>query len=164
MVIRRTEPLNLLRQALAKIPENYSPDPVIETAFYRETIRKNDDYVAVSEAVLDIYKPGFSSIGSEQTKVLRGRKNMDLNKMDTLMVKLKGGLETSFLLDIIRNRPDFLQPDQFSNYEYRMSDMLGGYDPEFWGLYNYLIPEESLEEALIRISLLIDKNKIPSDL
>ncbi len=124
VVIRRTEPLNLLRLALKIIPDNYSADPVIETAFYRETIRKNNQYIAVSEAVLDIYKPGFDAVATEQTRVLRGRKNMDYSEMDTLVVKLKGGLETSYLLDIIRNRPDFLQPEQFHRYEYRMSDIV----------------------------------------
>jgi len=35
-------------------------------------------------------------------------------------------------------------------------DLLGGYDRAFWGPYNYLIPEESLEDALIRISRLME--------
>jgi len=33
--------------------------------------------------------------------------------------------------------------------------MIGGYDPDFWGPYNYLIPDEPLEDALIRISRLM---------
>lgn len=36
------------------------------------------------------------------------------------------------------------------------ADMLRGYDRAFWGPYNYLIPEESLEDALIRISRLME--------
>jgi hypothetical protein len=124
VVIRRTDPVNLLQQALKRIPQNYSREPVVETAFYRETIQKNGNYISVSEAVLDIYKPGFLAMASEQARVVRGRKNTDLNEMDTLMVKLKGGLATSFLLDVIRNRPDFLQPDQFKNFVFRMSDIV----------------------------------------
>ncbi len=123
VVIRRTDPLHLLGQALRKIPENNSVDAVIETAFYRETIRKDEKYVSVSVAVVDVYKPGVESVSTEQVKVLRGRKN-DFSEMDTLVVKLKGGLETSFLLDIVRNRPDFLQEDLFHQYNYRMSDIV----------------------------------------
>jgi hypothetical protein len=124
VVIRRHDPRYLLRQALNKIPDNHSRDPVIETAFYRETIRKNAQYVSVSEAVVDIYKPGLDAFSVEQVKVLRGRKNEDYREMDTLVVRLKGGLETSFLLDIVRNRPDFLQEDLFPRYNYRMSDIV----------------------------------------
>ncbi|MCK4751716.1 MAG: carboxypeptidase-like regulatory domain-containing protein, partial [Bacteroidales bacterium] len=124
VVIRRTDPIHLLREAIKRIPENNSSDPVIETAFYRETIQKDDVYISVSEAVIDVYKPGVESLSAEQVKVLRARKNIDFKKTDTVMIKLKAGLETSFLLDLIRNRPDFLLEDQFSRYEYRMSDIV----------------------------------------
>jgi len=57
-----------------------------------------------------------------------------------------------------------LQTEEAERFKFReivnpkdiFSDMLGGYDPDFWGLYNYIIPDESLEEALIRVSPLID--------
>jgi hypothetical protein len=124
VVIRRIDPLHLLGEALKRISVNYSRQPVIQTAFYRETIRKDDKYVAISEAVLEVYKPGCISPSSEQARVLRGRKNQDFSQMDTLMVKLQAGLETSFLLDVIRNRPDFLQENEFYRYHYRMSDIV----------------------------------------
>ncbi len=124
VVIRRTDPVYLLRQALEKIPDNNPADPVIETAFYRETIRKNERYVSVSEAVVKVFKPGYASGSTEQVKVLRGRRNRDFSEEDTLVVKLKGGLETSFLLDIVRNRPDFLREELFHRYDYFMSDIV----------------------------------------
>jgi len=124
VVIRLTDPLHLLREALRRIQENNSLEPVIETAFYRETIQKNDRYVAVSEAVIDVYKPGVESLSTEQVRVLRGRKNNDFKETDTVIIKLKAGLETNFLLDIIRNRPDFLQEDLLYRFEYRMSDIV----------------------------------------
>ena len=124
VMIRRSNPTYLIRLALSRIPENNSKEPVIETAFYRETIQKNEAFVSVSEAVVDVYKPGYESLSNEQVKLIRGRKNIDFTKEDTLMVKLKAGLETSFLLDIIRNRPEFLQEEYFHKYEYRMSDIV----------------------------------------
>ncbi|MFC2098125.1 carboxypeptidase-like regulatory domain-containing protein [Bacteroidota bacterium] len=124
VVIRRTNPIYLLRLALSKIPENNSKDPVIETAFYRETIQKSNTYISVSEAVVDVYKPGYESVLTEQVKVLLGRKNIDYTLMDTVMVKLRAGLETSYLLDIIRYRPEFLIEDFFKKYEYRMADVV----------------------------------------
>jgi hypothetical protein len=38
------------------------------------------------------------------------------------------------------------------------ADLLGGYDQEFWGPYNIIIPDESMEEALKRISRLMENN------
>ncbi len=43
------------------------------------------------------------------------------------------------------------------------ADLLKGYDPSFWGPYNYLIPEEPIEDALIRISQLMQKRQETSE-
>ncbi len=124
VVIRRSEPLHLIRQALDKIEDNYARDPVIQTAFYRESIQKNNRYIMVSEAVMEIYKPGRASLAREQVRMIKGRKNLDINKIDTVMIKLKGGLQTSFLLDFIRHRPEFLDPELFHFFDFKMADII----------------------------------------
>ncbi len=124
VVIRRSDPLHLIRQALDKIEDNYDPEPFIETAFYRESVRKNGKYIMVSEAVLEIYKPGGTFKAGEQVRLLKGRKNLDTNETDTVIVKLKGGLQTSFLLDFIRHRPEYLDPEFFQFFNYRMADIV----------------------------------------
>ena len=124
VVIRRSEPLHLIRQALDKIDDNHASGPVIETAFYRESIQKNTTYVLVSEAVIEIFKPGGTAVSNEQVRLLKGRKNLDVNEIDTVMVKLKGGLQTSFMLDFIRYRPDFLDPELFHFFSYKMADII----------------------------------------
>ncbi len=145
VVIRRTDPIALILQALEKIPDNYFRKAVIETAFYRESILKNNHYINVSEAVLDIYKPAINALTSEQVKVLKGRSNMDYSEMDTIMIKLQAGLESSFLLDITRNQPDFLVPEKFHQFEYRMSDIVtmqgkSTYAIDFWQKPNSPFP------------------------
>ena len=128
VVIRRSEPLHLIRQALDKIEDNHASDPVIETAFYRESIQKNTTYIMVSEAVIEIYKSGVNSLSSEQVRLLKGRKNLDLKEIDPVMVKLKGGLQTSFMLDFIRHRPEFLDPGLFHLFNYKMADIVTVHD------------------------------------
>lgn len=124
VVIRRSDPMYLIRQALEKMDDNHASKPVIETAFYRESIQKNTSYVMVSEAVIEIFKPGSTFASNEQVRLLKGRKNLDRKKIDTVMVKLKGGLQTSFMLDFIRYRPDFLDPDLFQYFDYKMADII----------------------------------------
>jgi hypothetical protein len=128
VVIRRSEPMYLIRQALDRITENYDSDPVIETAFYRESIQKNTRYVMVSEAVIEIYKPGGYDVDREQVRLLKGRKNLDFHETDTFMVKLKAGLKTSFMLDFIRYRPEFLDPELFHLFRYKMADIVTVHD------------------------------------
>jgi hypothetical protein len=128
VVIRSSEPLHLIRQALDSINVNYIREPIIETAFYRESIQKNDGYIMVSEAVIEIYKPGRASMANEQVRLLKGRKNLDIHETDTVIVKLKGGLRTSFLLDFIRYPPEFLDPELFHFFDYKMADIINVQD------------------------------------
>jgi hypothetical protein len=151
VIIRRSEPLHLIRQALDRIEENYSSDPVIETAFYRESIQKSTRYVMVSEAVIDIFKPGGYLMDREQVRLLKGRKNMDIHETDTFMVKLKGGLQTSFMLDFIRYRPDFLDPDQFHLFQYKMADIVTVQDRNTYSIEFRQRPHTALPHYMGRI-------------
>jgi hypothetical protein len=91
----------------------------MQVGFYRETIKQNRNYVAVAEAVLDVYKSSYSSmVDNDRVKIYKGRKSEDVKKMDTLMFKLQGGPRTSFLLDVVKNPGEILSEDYFGNYNY----------------------------------------------
>ena len=125
VIIRRKEPVTLINAALDRIPVNYPSFPIMQTAFYRESIRKSNRYIEVSEAILGIYKPSYDNdFDQEQVKIIRGRKNSDIRLTDSVSMKLKGGLNTCLILDIIRNQPDFLNKDFMHYYRYKMSDII----------------------------------------
>ena len=115
----------LLREALNRIPENYSDKPFMVTAFYRETIKQNRNYVAVSEAVLDGYKSSYTNIAeTDRVKIFKGRKSTDVRKMDTVMLKLQGGPQTTFLLDIVKNPIDLFEEEVLDYYKYQMGGIV----------------------------------------
>ena len=121
VIVRVDDPLKLLKMALNKVPDNYSDKPAMLTGFYRETIKKNRNYVAVSEAVMDIYKAPYNSdFSTDRVKILKGRKSADVEKMDTVLFKLQGGPSSSVLLDVVKN-PYYLLSGEyidFYNYSY----------------------------------------------
>jgi len=115
----------LLSEALRRVPENYSNKPVMVTAFYRETIKQNRNYVAVSEAVLDGYKSSYTNIAeTDRVKIFKGRKSTDVRKMDTVLLKLQGGPRTTFLLDIVKNPIDLLEEEVLEYYTYQMGGIV----------------------------------------
>jgi hypothetical protein len=115
----------LLNEALRLVPQNYSNKPVMVTAFYRETIKQNRNYVAVSEAILDGYKSSYTNlVDIDRIKIFKGRKSSDVKKMDTVLVKLQGGPQTTFLLDIVKNPLDLLDKDAFGYYKYQMGGIV----------------------------------------
>ncbi|MCK5822629.1 MAG: carboxypeptidase-like regulatory domain-containing protein, partial [Bacteroidales bacterium] len=125
--IRPEYPLHpevLLKRAVAKISENYSVKPNLLTGFYRETIKKNRHYVAVSEGVIEIYKTPYNRLSSSSIKLLRGRKSKDVKRMDTINFKIQGGPYSTLTIDLVKN-PEILFPQNFTNnFNYRFLNIV----------------------------------------
>ncbi len=131
VIIRKTEPLLLLNSALKKIPENYPVNPSLLTSFYRETIKKGNEFSSITEAVLQTYKAGYTKeFSGDEIKIIKGRKSENISRNDTILMKLKAGLNTTLLLDIIKNPADFLQKENFQFYEYHLVDIIVNNDQE----------------------------------
>ncbi len=50
----------IIAKAIARIPKNYSRQPYELEGYYRDYIRKNDEYVSFLEGVINVADPGFS--------------------------------------------------------------------------------------------------------
>jgi hypothetical protein len=122
VVIRTDDPVELLRMAFRRVNDNYKTDPEMMVGFYRETVKQNRSYVAVAEAVLDVYKSSYSSVVDyDRVKIYKGRKSEDVKKMDTLMFKLQGGPRTSFLLDVVKNPGELLTEEYLKDYDFKFA-------------------------------------------
>ncbi len=133
VVVTNPDPRNLIEQAIYSIDENYPTEPMMMISFYRETIKKNRNFVGISEAVLDVYKSSYvSQIDNDRIRIFKGRKGQDVNRMDTVMFKYQGGHYTAFLLDIVKNPGDLLSIDGLDDYEYRMGGMISIDEKQTW--------------------------------
>jgi hypothetical protein len=126
VIIRFTDPALLLNEALQRIADNYLDDFATMTAFYRESVKRNNHFMIYSEAVLDVAKAPYTpGINADAVRIRKGRKITDVTSEDTILVKLRSGIHTSLDLDVIKNRPDFLQPDFQERYDLEFSDLVG---------------------------------------
>jgi hypothetical protein len=108
IVVRAIDPHKTLREMLSARSANYSKEPVYLTTFYREGVEYKEN-ITLSEAVLKIYKTGINySTSSEQVKVLKMRRLSNPDQKDTLVTKIKSSINSSLLLDLVKNPPDFL--------------------------------------------------------
>ncbi len=125
VIIRKTDPVYLLHSAMSRIADNYYTGPVNLTTFYRESVKKGSKYVIISEAILEIFRSAFNdTYPFDQVKVIKGRKNVDINRTDTITLKLKAGLQTSLFLDIVRNKPEFFNEEFIQYYAWDMTDII----------------------------------------
>lgn len=113
----------IINKVLENIAQNYPTEPSLMTAFYRETIKKRRQYTALAEAVVDIYKPSYMNARSEQVLLLKGRKGVNVSKMDTLLFKLQGGAHSMLALDIIKHPYSIISKDIQSSYLYEFEKL-----------------------------------------
>jgi len=125
VIIRYSDPVKLLQEAIRRIPGNYLDDHSTMAAFYRESVKRNDHCMVYSEAVLDVAKGPYASlIFKDQVGIVKQRKIIDVTSRDTVFIKLRSGIPTSMNLDVIKNRPDFLKEDFQSRYNLEFTDMM----------------------------------------
>ena len=125
IIIHNQIPQEILRKAYNSIPRNFGTTPAGMTAFYREAVMKKSELQIYTEAILEIYKSSYGgTLFNDQVKVVKSRKIENIGRKDTLTVRLKAGLSSCLQLDGARNVFDFLSPENFSQYDYRMTDIV----------------------------------------
>ncbi len=125
IIIHNQIPQEIIRKAYNNIPRNFGTTPAGMTAFYREAVMKKSELQIYTEAILQIYKSSYGgTIFNDQVKVVKSRKIENLGRKDTLTVRLKAGLSSCLQLDGARNIFDFMSPENFSQYDYRMTDIV----------------------------------------
>jgi CarboxypepD_reg-like domain len=123
--VKPIDPEYIVEKAINLVGRNYESKSNLMTAFYRETIRKNRTYVAIGESVVEIYKaPYANDIRFDAIRIYKGRKGSDVQKMDTVLFKLQGGMKNALELDIAKNRESILTAEAMKNYNYSLTSVI----------------------------------------
>jgi hypothetical protein len=122
--IKPVKPEEIVKKMVDLVPKNYSPVPLGLTAFYRETVQQNGQYVGLSEAILKIYKAPYIGFINDQVKIYKGRKSSFDKQMDTITFKFQGGIYTSLMLDIAKNPSNFISDEYLSYYNFGLDDII----------------------------------------
>ncbi len=125
VVVRLINPEKLLDEMLEMRQVNNAHQPVLHTTFYREGVEHKKGLVNLTEAIFNIYKTPYDQpVTSDQVKLLKMRRIVSKTERDTVVTKFKSGIHTSLLLDLVKNLPDFLTPEDRHLYEYAHADII----------------------------------------
>lgn len=109
VLIRLVEPKRLLREMIDRRSKNYSSSPVYLTTFYREGVQLKNKFQSLTEAVFKVYKsPTMEPETSDQVKLLKMSRIDNREKTDSVVAKIRSGVEACLQLDIMKHIPDFL--------------------------------------------------------
>ena len=109
---------SLIRKVLSDKSKNVSEGSVFMTAFYRETIKRRNRNVSLTEAVVNILKQPNLSKQRDAIQLWKARKSTDYKRLDTVSVKLQGGPFSTMFLDIMKY-PEYIFTDEsIGSYNY----------------------------------------------
>lgn len=117
-----TDARALVQNMFLKAGDNYFKNPTQMNAFYRESIRKRRRNVSLSEAVLKIYKEPYNSNGKDMIAVSKARKDVDYERLDTMVLKLRGGPFNTLYSDIIKYPQYLFDPTELDEYKFTMGE------------------------------------------
>jgi len=124
IVIRAVDPKQEINMMLDNRKNNYSSESTYQTTFYREGIDHKRKNIDVTEAVLKVYKTGYEgNVKSDQVKLIKMRRIKNAQESDTIFTKMKSGISSCLLLDIVKNLPEFLKPEEQGKYDYVHTDI-----------------------------------------
>jgi hypothetical protein len=123
VVVNGIDANKLFSNVLNNRSKNYGDSAIQMVGFYRESIKKRRTYVSVLESIVNIEKMPFSSGVQDQVNILKGRKNVDYTKLDTINFKLEGGLFTSLFIDLIKEPSNIFSENVFDLYNFRFEDI-----------------------------------------
>ncbi len=125
VVIKPISPEEILEKVIQNIGKNYAEVPNLMTGFYRETIKKNRNYVSIAEAVVEVFKAPYNNdFRFDAARVYKGRKNVDEAKIDTVLFRLQGGPVTTLQLDVVKNAYGILTYDMMNSYDYKLDNIV----------------------------------------
>lgn len=117
-------PGDIIKKAVSEISSNYSTRPMLCNAFFREYSLENNQYIALSEAVVDIYKSPYHKYYQDFAKIIKARKSEDVKRMKQVEYKMQGGIYYNMKLDVVSELATFLDENYFDVYEYKLSNIV----------------------------------------
>ena len=103
--------MSLVQKVFKDKNKNVQNESVYMTAFYRETIKRRNRNVSLTEAVVNILKQPYTSDQSDAIQLGKARKSTDYRRLDTVSVKLQGGPFSTIYLDVMKY-PEYIFTDE----------------------------------------------------
>jgi len=75
----------IIHLAISKITDNYPDNSILYNGYYREYIKKNDDYINLFESIINLEDPGFQSIDNFNAGLMFKRINLNFQVDSQLM-------------------------------------------------------------------------------
>ncbi len=120
LVIRHEDPNEIIEKSFENRHKNYSSKPVLLTAFFREASKQDEDYISLSEAVVEVSKSSYSSSAEDLIRLVKGRNGTNTQRSELVNLVVEGGLYNGLHLDVAKYTSFFYSETCLKEYNYKL--------------------------------------------
>ncbi len=120
VIVRSGNALSLVLASYKAIKNNCPTDNRYMTAFFRESSKQNEEYISLSEALVEIHKTSYTSQVDDQIRFVKGRKGTNISQSELVNMVVEGGLYNGLRLDVAKYGSYFYSEEAGKECEYRM--------------------------------------------
>jgi hypothetical protein len=113
---------SLVKKVFKEKNKNLQDETVSMKAFYRETIKRRNRNVSLTEAVVNIQKQPYTSFTHDAIQLDKARKSTDYQRLDTLTVKLQGGPFSTIYIDVMKYPEYIFTEETLPAYEFSFDE------------------------------------------
>jgi hypothetical protein len=125
VIVKNVDAQYIVRQAIDAIYKNYCQKNIMYSAFYREIIRDEENYLSIVEALVDIAKAPYSSgFLNDQARIFKGHKSQATKSLQAFSFKLEGGVYNCINLDIVKENPVFFNSNGMNSYSFSLEEKI----------------------------------------
>lgn len=120
VIVRPNDPEKLVMQSFNARKNNYSKQKTLLKGFFRESSKQNDDYISLTEALIEINKSSYLSSADDLVRLVKGRNGTNINQSELVNLVVEGGLYNGLRLDIAKYGSYFYAEDALDECNFRM--------------------------------------------
>lgn len=160
---KRKSALDIIREAVAAIPDNYDTSSVQFRAFYREETTLEDAEITYMESVIEIDRPAYGSDNpaDQIVTVNERRKKLDRSNDYKLynMLTLGGGAQNAIKSGDFRSfrkphKSSLLNERNFKHYVFKLSQIISDGQRTLYKIE--VLPRENSRRALLKGNIYVD--------
>lgn len=120
IVIRKEEPEDIITKSYQNRSKNYSNKPCLLSAFFREVSMQNNEYISLTEALIEISKSSYTSSSEDLIRLVKGRNGENINASELVNLVVEGGLYNGLRLDVAKYGSYFYSENALQECTYRL--------------------------------------------
>jgi hypothetical protein len=120
VIVRPEQPELLVEEAYSLRGENYTSNSTLMSAFFRESSKQDDDYISLTEALVEIKKLSYANPSNDLVRVVKGRNGSNIEESELVNLVVEGGLYNGIRLDVVKYGSYFFAEDAVEECDYTM--------------------------------------------